>query len=117
MVQMWDTMDVSLPPPPADPLAPYDLSALCDGRRTDFPLGMLVETVKVMLNDVYLQEGLDFLLAHKHGQSKVELRRAPPAGDKLIVLRVPAHEPASADGQRRVAELDDVPPYEQLPKQ
>src|SRR5260370_21281512 len=77
-----------LPPSPADPLAPYDLSSLCDGRRTDFPLGMLVETAKVMLNGVDLQRDLDFLLAHKDGQSKVELRRAPPAGGSPVVLRV-----------------------------
>ena len=77
MVQTRRIMDVSLPQPPDDPLAPYGLSALCDGRRTDFPLGMLVETVKVMLNDVYLQEGLDFLLAHKHGLSKVEPLSSP----------------------------------------
>src|SRR3981081_319751 len=114
MVQMWDTMDVSLPPPPADPLAPYDLSALCDRRRTDFPLGMLVETVKVMLNDVYLTEGLDFLLAHKHGESKIELRRAPAAGSSLVVLRVPARERARSDsGSPRVK--DDIPPYDMLP--
>jgi hypothetical protein len=89
---------------------------LCDGRRTDFPLGMLVETVRTMLNDVYLQEGLDFLLAHKQGQSKIELRRAPRAGDKLAVLRVPAREPASVSAQRPSGHLDDVPPYEHLPR-
>jgi hypothetical protein len=101
-----------MPPPPADPLAPYDLSPLCDGRRTDFPLGMLVDTVKVMLNDVYLEEGLDFLLRHKDGQSKVELRRAPAAGSSLVVLRVPAREtqPASKHAE------DDVPPYDELPR-
>jgi hypothetical protein len=108
-------MDVSLPQPPDDPLAPYDLSALCDGRRTDFPLGMLVETVKVMLNDAYLLEGQDFLLAHKNGQSKIELRRPPRAGDTLVVLRVPARATASA--RQPSAHHDDVPPYDHLPKQ
>jgi hypothetical protein len=98
-----------------DPQAPYDLSHLCDGRRTDFPLGMLVETVKVMLNDVYLEEELDFLLAHKHGQSKVELRRAPAPGDRLVVLRVPARASAAASHPDS-HHLDDVPPYEHLPK-
>jgi hypothetical protein len=57
---------------------------------------MLVESVKVMLNGAYLQEGLDFLLAHKQGQSKVELRRAPAAGAQLVALRVPARERARA---------------------
>jgi hypothetical protein len=100
----------------SDPLAPFDLSHLCDGRRTDFPLGMLVDTVKVMLNGVYLQQDLDFLLAHKHGESKVELRRPPKPGDQLIVLRVPAHDSQQVHGQRVAAGLDDVPPYEELPK-
>jgi hypothetical protein len=99
----------------ADPLAPYDLSHLCDGRRTDFPLDMLVETVKVMLNGVYLQEGLDFLLAHKQGQSKIELRRAPAPGSSLVVLRGPAREPARA-GKDTAHDGDDVPPYDQLPR-
>jgi hypothetical protein len=59
----WPGMLLSQPsqlpngPLTSDPLAPYDLSHLCDGRRTDFPLGMLVESVKVMLNGAYLQEG------------------------------------------------------------
>jgi len=116
MVHKRRIMDVSLPQPPDDPLAPYDLSALCDGRRTDFPLGMLVETVKVILNDVYLQEGLDFLLAHKQGQSKVELRRAPRAGDKLVVLRVPARKSATTGAHYESSHLEDVPPYDHLPK-
>ncbi|HEV7663794.1 MAG TPA: hypothetical protein VGQ62_09690 [Chloroflexota bacterium] len=104
-----------LPPPPADPLAPYDLSPLCDGRRTDFPLGMLVETVKVMLNGVYLEQDLDFLLAHKNGQSKVELRRPPKAGDSLVVLRVPARQPPRS--QKGAAAVDhDLPDYEVLPR-
>jgi hypothetical protein len=98
---------------PVDPRAPYDLSHLCDGRRTDFPLGSLVETVKVMLNGVYLEEDLDFLLRRKNGQSKIELRRPPSPGDTLLVLRVP-----SSDAPRieRAPELDDVPAYDQLPK-
>ena len=100
-----------------DVQAPYDLSHLCDGRRTDFPLGMLVDTVKVMLNDVYLQEGLDFLLAHKHGESKVELRRAPAPGDRLVVLRVPARASAAAPSRSESYHVDDVPPFEELPKQ
>jgi hypothetical protein len=99
---------------PSDPLAPFDLSPLCDGRRTDFPLGMLVETAKVMLNGVYLQEDLDFLVRHKDGQSKIELRRPPAPGDRLIVLRVPAH--TAVGHQKRASRSDDVPPYEQLPK-
>src|SRR5438270_12935848 len=99
-----------------DVQAPYDLSHLCDGRRTDFPLGVLVDTVKVMLNDVYLQEGLDFLLAHKQGQSKVELRRAPRPGDTLVVLRVPAREHATTGAQQPSTHVDDVPPYDRLPK-
>jgi hypothetical protein len=99
-----------------DLLAPYDLSHLCDGRRTDFPLDMLVETVKVMLNGVYLEEGLDYLLAHKHGESRVELRRAPAPGDTLVVLRVPAR--ASAAVSHHAPQVhDDVPPYEHLPKE
>jgi hypothetical protein len=101
---------------PSDPLAPYDLSHLCDGRRTDFPLGMLVDTVKVMLNGVYLQERLDFLLAHKNGESKVELRQPAQPGDSLVVLRVPARE-THVSGQRRSAPgLHDVPEYDALPK-
>jgi hypothetical protein len=100
----------------SDPLAPYDLSHLCDGRRTDFPLGMPVETVKVMLNGVYLQEGLDFLLAHKHGESKVELRRPAQAGDNLVVLRVPAHESHLPGERRHALGLEDVPEYDGLPK-
>src|SRR5437660_2564350 len=107
---------MSPPQPMDDPHEPIDRSALCDGRRTDIPLGMLVETVKVMLNDVYLQEGLDFLLAHKHGQSKVELRRAPRPGDRLVVLRVPARERATTGAQQPSTHLDDVPPYDHLPK-
>jgi hypothetical protein len=96
-----------------DPLAPFDLSHLCDGRRTDFPLGMLVDTVRVMLNYVYLQEDLDFLLRHKDGQSKIELRLPPRAGDRLVVLRVPAPVP----DEPRPAEVDDdVPPYAKLPR-
>jgi hypothetical protein len=55
--------------------------ALCDGRRTDFPLGMRVETV-------------------------IELRRAPRAGDKLVVLRVSAREPASVSAQCLSGQLD-----------
>jgi hypothetical protein len=54
---------------------------------------MLVETVKVMLNGVHLQQDLDFLLAHKNGQSQVELQRPAQAGDTLVVLRVPSREP------------------------
>jgi hypothetical protein len=104
-----------LPPPPADPLAPYDLSPLCDGRRTDVPLGMLVETVKVMLNGLYLQQDLDFLLAHKNGQSKVELRRPPKAGDNLVVLRVPSREPPRSQKHADAAD-DDLPAYEALPR-
>ncbi len=99
-----------------DPLAPYDLSHLCDGRRTDFPLDMLVETVQVMLNGVYLEEGLDYLLAHKHGESRVELRRAPAPGDTLVVLRVPARASAAAPHHAPHVH-DDVPPYEHLPKE
>ena len=106
---------IPLPPPPADPLAPYDLSSLCDGRRTDFPLGMLVETVKVMLNGVYLQQDLDFLLAHKNGQSQLELRRPAQAGDTLVVLRVPSREPPRSQKRLDTAD-DDVPPYEALPR-
>jgi hypothetical protein len=101
---------------PTDPLAPYDLSQVCDGRRTDFPLGMLVETVKVMLNNVYLAEGLDFLLAHKNGQSKVELRRPPRPGDTLVVLRVPARESAIRRPTSAHPGPDDVPAYEALPR-
>jgi hypothetical protein len=103
-------------PTTTDPLAPYDLSSLCDGRHTDFPLGMLVETVKVMLNDVYLQEGLDFIVGHKQGQSKVELRRAPPAGSRLVVLRVPARQTPRAQPASQFSKIDDVPPYEDLPR-
>jgi hypothetical protein len=106
-------------PPPNDPLAPYDLSHLCDGRRTDFPLGMLVESVKVMLNGVYLQEGLglDFLLVHKQGQSKVELRQAPPPGTHVVALRVPARASARrADAARHNDTHDELPPYEALPR-
>ena len=106
----------SPPGPPDDPLAPYDLSSLCDGKRTDFPLGMLVESVNVMLNDVYLLEGLDFLLAHKHGQSKVETRQPPRAGDRLVVLRVPARPSVAARPERSERGHDDVPPYSELPK-
>jgi hypothetical protein len=105
-----------MPPPPDDPLAPYDLSQLCDGRRTDFPLGMLVESVKVMLNDIYLQERLDFLLAHKQGESRVELSRAPAAGTRLIALRVPARESARAVHSQKETVRDDVPPYDELPR-
>jgi hypothetical protein len=98
----------------ADPLAPYDLSHLCNGQRTDFPLGMLVETARVMLNGVYLQEDLDFLVRHKDGQSKIELRRPPARRDQLLVLRIPARNPST----RRDASMaiDDVPQYEHLPK-
>jgi hypothetical protein len=78
---------------------------------------MLVETVKVMLNDVYLQEDLDFLLAHKEGQSKVELRRAPNAGDRLVVLRVPARESFATRVRQATDDSDDdVPAYENLPR-
>jgi hypothetical protein len=67
-----------------------------------------------MLNGVYLQEDLDFLLvAHKHGDSKVELRRAPQSGDQLVVLRVPTTRPV---GTAKPKLDDDVPPYERLPK-
>jgi hypothetical protein len=76
---------------------------------------MLVETVKVMLNGVYLQADLDFLLAHKNGQSKVELRRPPQAGDSLVVLRVPSREPPRSQ-KRSDAIDDDVPAYEALPR-
>ena len=77
---------------------------------------MLVETVKVMLNGVYLEEGLDYLLAHKHGESRVELRRAPAPGDTLVVLRVPAR--ASAAAPHHAPQVhDDVPPYEHLPRE
>jgi hypothetical protein len=75
---------------------------------------MLVETVKVMLNGTYLQQDLDFLLAHKDGQSKVELRRPPRAGDSLVVLRVPAREPPRP--RQRTADDDDIPPYDDLPR-
>jgi hypothetical protein len=106
---------VPLPPPPSDPLAPYDLSSLCDGRRTDFPLGMLVDTVKVMLNGVYLQQNLDFLLAHKDGQSKSGARTSTRAGDSVVVLRGPACEPPR--GRRRSGDQDDdVPAYDALPR-
>ena len=100
---------------PLDPREPLDLSHLCDGRRTDFPLGMLVEAAKVMLNGVYLEEDLDFLVRHKHGESKIELRRAPAPGDKLVVLRAPARESA-VHPDHMPHEDDDVPAYEQLPK-
>jgi hypothetical protein len=76
---------------------------------------MLVETVKVMLNGVYLQQDLDFLLAHKHGESKVELRRAPQPGDSLVVLRVPARQ-SDATPKPKPKSDDDVPAYEHLPK-
>jgi hypothetical protein len=76
---------------------------------------MLVETVKVILNGVYLQQDLDFLLAHKNGESKVELRRAPQPGDRLIVLRVPARDSGRANAPHPVTALQDVP-YDQLPK-
>jgi hypothetical protein len=76
---------------------------------------MLVETVKVMLNGVYLQQDLDFLLAHKNGQSKVELRRPAQAGDSLVVLRVPSREPPRSP-KRTDDDVDDVPPYEDLPR-
>jgi hypothetical protein len=101
---------------PNAPLAPNELSHLCDGPRTDFPLGMLVESVKVMLNGAYLQEGLDFLLAHKQGQSKVELRRAPAAGAQLVALRVPARERARSASEESRAMKDDIPSYEALPR-
>jgi hypothetical protein len=72
---------------------------------------MLVETVKMVLNGVYPQGELDFLLAHKNGQSKVELRRAPPAVSSLVVLRVPAHESAHTTSAPK---LDDVPSLTRL---
>jgi hypothetical protein len=76
---------------------------------------MLVETVKVMLNGVYLQQDLDFLLAHKNGQSQVELRRPAQAGDTLVVLRVPSREPPRSQKRLDTAD-DDVPAYEALPR-
>ncbi len=35
-------------------MAPVDLSGLCDGTRTDFPLGIETDEVKVMLDGDYL---------------------------------------------------------------
>ena len=77
-------------PRDTDLMAPIDLSGLCDGVRTDFPLGIQAQTVKVMLNDVYLQENTDYILGRREGESRIEFKRAPRAGDKVLVMRVPA---------------------------
>ena len=98
-----------------DLMQPLDLSHLCDGQRTDFPLGIEVETANVMLNGAYLQLDDDYIVGRKQGQSIIELRRAPRAGDSVVVLRAPASD-GRAEQRRHASAIQDVPPYENLPQ-
>jgi hypothetical protein len=52
-----------------------------------------------MLNSAYLQQGLDFRLAHKDGPVEGGAQ-APQACDGLVVLRVRAREPTRRDCRR-----------------
>jgi hypothetical protein len=74
----------------AELMQPFELSHLCDGQRTDFPLRIEADAVKVMLNGVYLEQDLDYILGRKDGQSIIEFKRAARAGASLVVMRVPA---------------------------
>jgi len=109
---MPDTRTASRPPD-TELMEPLDLSALCDGRRTDFPLGIEADAVKVMLNGVYLLLDMDYLLGRKNGQSLLELRRAPSRGASLLVMRVPADERQPARGGPSA--IGDLPAYSELP--
>jgi hypothetical protein len=70
---------------------------------------MLVETVKVMLNCVYLQQGLDFRLAHKDGSVEGGAQ-APQAADGLVVFASPG--PRTDQARLPSAADDDIPAYE-----
>ena len=96
-------------------MQPLDLSHLCDGQRTDFPLDIEVDAVKVMLDGVYLEQDLDYLLGRKRGQSVIEFRRAPRAGASVMVMRVPAPAGRRQEAAAQSA-IDDVPSYDQLPQ-
>jgi hypothetical protein len=99
-----------------DVMAPLDLSHLCDGERMNFPIGTEVATIKVILNGVYLAEGMDFLLHRDHGRNVISLRKTPAPGDQLIVLRVPASpKPHRPEPDPRLTWRVDIP-YDQLPR-
>jgi hypothetical protein len=96
----------------ARPLAPLDISYLCDGGRTSFPLGMDVDGARVTLNGSELQDGIDFEIQHRNDDSTLELRRPPVAGDTLWVARVPRSEWTETPDRYWAVDI----PYEQLPQ-
>lgn len=96
-------------------MQPLDLSHLCDGQRTDFPLGIEADAAKVMLDGVYLEQDLDYILGRKGGQSLIEFRRAPRAGASVVVMRVPSLD-TRPQKRRADSPVQDVPSYDQLPQ-
>ena len=102
-----------------DLMAPLDLSYLCDGSRMQFPLGIEVETAKVMVNDVYWVQGLDYGIRTRDGQSWLMLGRAPKPRDQLIVLRAPREsKPDESHGETKPPSSWRVDiAYEHLPRE